>query len=161
MKLFAIALVIALALAATSAVAQSEAQRSFDKLKTLVGTWEGKTSQGQTAQVTFRLTGGGSALLSEIDHENMISVFHLDGDRLLMTHYCAAGNQPRMVGRLSPDGKTLTFDFLDATNLASSQAGHMNRVVFILPDATHQVEEWTFLSEGKERTEVFTLARKN
>ncbi|HXY51391.1 MAG TPA: hypothetical protein VEI01_18220 [Terriglobales bacterium] len=156
-----IALAITLVLAAIPALAQSEAQKSFDKLKTLVGTWEGKTSQGQTTQVTFRLTAGGSALLSEIDHENMITMFHLDGDRLLMTHYCAAGNQPRMVGTLSPDGKTLRFDFLDATNLASSQAGHMTRVVFTLPDATHQVEEWTFLTDGKERTEVFNLQRKN
>jgi len=155
------ALAITLVLASTLALAQSEAQKSFDKLKTLVGTWEGKTSQGQTTQVTFRLTAGGSALLSEIDHETMITMFHLDGDRLLMTHYCAAGNQPRMVGTLSPDGKTLTFDFLDATNLASSQAGHMIRVVFTLPDATHQVEEWTFLTDGKERTEVFNLQRKN
>ena len=48
----------------------------------------------------------------------MITMFHMDGSRLLMTHYRGAGNQPRMTGTLSPDGKSVTFDFLDATNLS-------------------------------------------
>ena len=55
--------------------------------------------QGQPLEVTFRMTAGGSALMSEIHGhgpENMITMFHMDGDRLLMTHYCGAGNQPRM-----------------------------------------------------------------
>ena len=47
--------------------------------------------------VVFRPTSGGSALLSEIvGVEDMITMFHLDNDRVLMTHYCGAGNQPRM-----------------------------------------------------------------
>ena len=70
--------------------------------------------------------------MSEIKgKEDMITMFNLDGDRLLMTHYCACGNQPRMVASASPDGKTITFDFLDATNLATPDAGHMNRLVHL------------------------------
>jgi len=90
----------------------------------------------------------------------MISMFNLDGGRLLLTHYCSAGNQPRMVASASPDGKTITFDFLDATNLASPDAGHMNRVVVSILDANHHTEEWIYNDHGKEMKEAFDLWRK-
>ena len=67
--------------------------------RSLEGNWAGKNSQGQPIEVSFRMTAGGSALMSEIHGhgaENMITMFHMDGDRLLMTHYCSMGNQPRM-----------------------------------------------------------------
>lgn len=162
MKLFRNAVTIAVVLCASFALAQSGAQKSFDTLKGLAGNWEGKNNQGQTIRVSFRETAGGSALLSEIHGqgaENMVSMFHLDGDRLLMTHYCGAGNQPRMKAVLAPDGKSVIFDFMDATNLASADAGHMHHVVFAMPDADHHTEEWTFLDHGKEMKELFTLQR--
>ena len=154
---FALVVVI---FAATAAFGQSDSQRAFDKLKTLTGTWEGVTPDGKPVQVTYRITSGGSALLSEISpNDSMITMFHMDGDRLLMTHYCGAGNQPRMKGTLSPDGKTVVFEFLDATNLASPNAGHMHRAAFSMPDATHHSEDWTYLSNGKEETHRFELHR--
>jgi hypothetical protein len=78
-----------------------------------------------------------------------------------MTHYCGAGNQPRMKATASADGKTITFDFLDATNLASADAGHMHRMVLNLIDPNHHTEEWTFLDHGKQMKETFALQRKN
>src|SRR2546421_1119541 len=122
--------VVLIALIATTAMA-SDSQKSFDTLKTLSGSWAGKGSQGQPVQVSYRVTAGGSALMSEItgEHEDMVTMFHPDGSRLLMTHYCGAGNQPRMVGTASPDGKTIKFNFLDATNLVAAQPGHMGRLV--------------------------------
>lgn len=151
-------------LAATAAVAQTTAQKSFDQLKSLTGSWEGKSAQGKPLNVSFRDTAGGSALMSEIHgtgHENMITMFHLDGpDHLLMTHYCGAGNQPRMTATASPDGKTITFDFLDATNLATPDAGHMQRVVITIIDPNHHTEDWTFAAgPGKEMKEFFDLKR--
>jgi hypothetical protein len=148
-------------LAATLAFAVSAANRSFEQLKSLEGTWEGKTPDGQTAQVIYRVTSNGSALMSEIKgKEDMISMFNLDGDRVLLTHYCAVGSQPRMVASVSPDGKTFTFDFLDATNLATPDADHMTRMVLSMPDANHHTEEWIFTDHGKEMKEVFDLWRK-
>ena len=92
--------------------------------------------------------------------ENMISMIHMDGpNRLVMTHYCSAGNQPRMAANASPDGKTITFDFFDATNLATPDAGHMQRVVMVVIDANHHTEDWNFNDHGKEMKEFFDLHR--
>lgn len=164
MKSIRTALALSLLLTATAALAQTTAQKSFNELKSLTGNWEGKTSDSKTVQVSFRDTAGGSALMSEIQGhgpENMISMFNLDGpNRLMLTHYCGAGNQPRMTASASPDGKTITFDFLDATNLESPEAGHMQRVVIAMLDANHHVETWTFGDHGQQMKEVFDLQRK-
>jgi hypothetical protein len=163
MKALRIALSLSLLMIATTMLAQTAAQKSFDQLKTLTGSWEGKTSDGKALNVSFRDTAGGSALMNEIHGmgaENMVSMIHLDGpNRLLMTHYCGAGNQPRMAATTSPDGKSITFTFFDATNLASPDAGHMQRVVITMPDANHHQEDWTFIDHGKEMKEVFDLKR--
>src|ERR1700675_3121914 len=155
MKPTRIANTLLFVLIASSAFAASAAQKSFDDLKSLNGTWEGKTPDGQTAQVVYRVTANGSALMSEIKgKEDMISMFNLDGDRVLLTHYCAVGNQPRMVASASSDGKTFTFAFVDATNLATPDAAHLIRMVLAMPDANHHTEEWTFSDHGKEHKEV-------
>jgi hypothetical protein len=148
----------------TAVFAQSDAQKSFDQLKSLAGSWEGKNSMGQSVQVSYRMTAGGSALMSEIvgHGETMISMINFDGpNRLLLTHYCTVGNQPRMQASASPDGKTITFNFLDATNLDNPQSGHMDHVVIALLGPDHHTEEWNFIDHGKEIKEFFDLTRKN
>lgn len=151
----------AIALAATSAFAQTDAQKAFNAIKNMPGAWEGQTSEGDLIQVSFKTVSRGSAIVSEIlGKEDMISVFNLDGSRLLMTHYCAMGNQPRMQASLSPDSKTITFTYVDATNLATPDAGHMQRMVLTVLDENHHIEEWIFVDHGKEHKAVFDLHRK-
>jgi hypothetical protein len=153
-----------LILSACAALAQTETQKSFDQLKSLTGSWEGKNSMGEPVHVTYRMTGEGSALMSEINGHghDMISMFTLDGaNRLILTHYCAVGNQPRMQASASPDGKTITFNFLDAANLDNLQSGHMDHVVIAMLDSNHPTEAWTFTDHGKEIKEVFDLKLKN
>jgi hypothetical protein len=159
-------IMLALTLAATAAYAQTDAQKAFTTLKTLPGTWEGTGMEGRDSnmpvKVDFKITGGGSAIMSEIEgHADMISMFHMDGDRLLMTHYCAVGNQPRMQASSSPDGKTLTFNFIDATNLSSADAGHMQKMILTVLDDNHHTEEWVFVDHGREHKAVFDLRRKS
>src|SRR5437868_13414191 len=113
MKPSRLTLPIALLILSATALAQSDAQKSFDSLKSLAGTWQA-TYEGKPMQATLRVTSMGNAILHEMKGEgpdNPITMFYLDGDRLLLTHYCDAGNRPRMAGKLSPDGKTLEFDF--------------------------------------------------
>jgi hypothetical protein len=156
-------LVVISLLLSTAALAQSRAQTEFAQLKSLAGSWEGKTAKGQPVKVDYQLTSGGSALMSTIhEHGDMISMFHLDGpDKLLLTHYCSMGNQPRMVATTSPDGKTVTFKFLDVTNLSSPDFGRMDSVVIAMADANHHTEQWNFKDHDKTVPEVFELQRKN
>jgi hypothetical protein len=159
-----IAPVLVLLALSAAAYAQSDAQKAFDAIKTMPGSWEGKSQDGHPVSVTFKVTSGGSAVMSEIQGhgpEDMISMIHMDGpNRLLMTHYCGAGNQPRMQASVSPDGKVITFNYFDATNLATPDAGHMQRMVLTIVDENHQIEDWTFADHGKEMKEVFDLRRK-
>jgi hypothetical protein len=157
---FASLFAVAVLLFAPLAFAEMDAHKSFDMLKTLEGNWVGKDSQGETLEVSFRMTGGGSALMSEIHGhgpENMITMFHMDGDRLMMTHYCGAGNQPRMK-EVAADAKSVSFEFFDGTNIGPGD-GHMQRVTFAETDPNHHTEEWFFLDRGKENRQLFTLER--
>jgi hypothetical protein len=162
MKSLRFMLSVMLLAAAPLLLAQSGARKSFDQLKSLEGSWEGKNSEDHARSVTFRDTAGGSAVISEIHGhgaDEMVSMIHLDGNRLMLTHYCSAGNQPRMTASTSADGKVITFEYLDATNLAAPDAGHMQRVAFTIVDAKHHTEEWTFNNHGKEMKEFFDLHR--
>ena len=101
-------------------------------------------------QVSLRATSMGNALMHEMTGagrpDDPITMLYLDGDRLLLTHYCDAGNRPRMTGKMSPDGKTVEFDFLDVAG--STQYGHMHHAVFTTLDPNHHIEDWTFMVEG-------------
>jgi hypothetical protein len=147
---------------------KSDAQKSFDKLKTLAGSWDGVLSgtgtelDGKTMRVTLRVTSMGNALLHEMTglpgrQDDPITMFYLDGDRLLLTHYCDAGNRPRMTGKRSPDEKTVEFEFLDVAG--STQYGHMHHAVFTAIDANHHSEEWTFMEGDKPVHAHFDLRR--
>ena len=163
LKTLRLTLFAILALTAT-VFAQTDAEKAFRAIKSLPGTWEQKASDGRTLQVMFKVVSGGSAVMSEImgqGPEDMISMFHMDGpDRLVMTHYCGVGNQPRMQASVSPDGKTVTFTYFDATNLGAPDAGHMQKMVLTMLDDNHHTEDWTFLDHGKEMKESFDLRRK-
>jgi hypothetical protein len=150
-----------LLLSTAAAVAQSDGQKSFEKLKALAGTWEGKMSDGQSVTMTYSVISGGTAVMADASHESMVTMYILDGDRLLMTHFCATGNQPRMASTLSPDGKIMEFNFVDATNLASPQTGHMHHAVLTFVDANHYTEDWTWTKDGQSKVEHFDLHRKS
>src|SRR2546430_17077976 len=108
MKTLRLLLSVVLMSLSTAAFAQSDAQKSFDKLKALAGTWEGKVAtvppqpeiEGKLMQVTLRVTSMGNALMHEMTGggrpDDPLTMFYLAGDRLLLTHYGDAGNRPRM-----------------------------------------------------------------
>ena len=151
MKWLRVLTTIALLSLSTAALAESDAQKSFDQLKTLAGTWQA-TYEGKPMQATLRVTSMGNTIMHEMKGgdgpEDPITMITVDGNRLLMTHYCDAGNQPRFEGKLSPDGKTVDFSFLDITNFNDRQEGHMQHVVFTFIDPDHHTEDWTFLLAG-------------
>jgi len=153
-----------LALCCALLVAQSGPAGSFDKIKSLSGEWTGKMTDNKPATSSFRVTAGGSAvlqMLGEGTEYEMPTIYHMDGDRMMATHYCAAQNQPRMVLQPNPGSpNTLRFDFLDATNLRSPDDGHMRRIVITFIDQDHFRQEWTYREKGKESTDTFEFTRK-
>jgi hypothetical protein len=122
----------------------------FDSLKTLAGNWQAKGPDGKPAMASWKLASEGSVLMEEMTHGSMISMYHLDNGRLLLTHYCGIKNQPRMKADVSADGKTITFDFMDATNMASPNDAHMHKMVLTFLDKDHYTETWFFHKDGKE-----------
>jgi hypothetical protein len=156
---FALPLALPLVLLACSppVMAQSPAQKSFEQIKSLAGTWEGTLTtvpasnyQGKHLQVQLRVTSSGNAVMHEMkvpgEPDDPITMLYVDGNRLLLTHYCDAGNRPRMTAKASADGKTITFDLMDVSG--SKRYGYMEHVVFTAIDASHHTEDWTFLERG-------------
>jgi hypothetical protein len=150
--------------------APSEAQKSFDKLKTLTGSWEGHPKvvpsmpelDEKVSHVNFRVASRGHTLMHDLKIEgipdNPITMLVVDADRLLLTHYCDANNRPRMLGKMSADGKTVEFDFLDISG--NMKTGHMHHAVFTFVDENHHIEEWTFMMPGDKPVLVrFDLQR--
>jgi hypothetical protein len=162
MKMLRMASVTLLILDAVLSCAQSDSQKALDRFKSMAGTWSGKGAHGETSEVTYQQIAGGTAVMADIKmgDEAMTSLFYVDGGRLLMTHFCPSNNQPRMQAVVAPDGKTVTFDFLDATNLPSPQTGHMHKVVHVFRDADHYSEDWTWKHEGKDAHFQFEMQRK-
>ena len=131
----------------------SDAQKLFDKMKTLAGTWQG-TIMGISINVTIRVASSGTAILHEAhtdggkvpNHE--ITMFYVEGDRLLATHYCDGGNRARLEGKMSADENSSEFNFLDVTG--STRGGLVKRMVFTLVDANKHIVEMTFIKpDGK------------
>ena len=149
---------------ATNPVAPSEAEKSFDTLKTLAGVWQGSVKVdppqpdmgGETIHVSLRVTSRGNALVHEMQeagkpldpakYDHPVTMLYVDGERLTLVHYCDAGNRPRMVARPSTDGKTVEFDFADLSG--GNAHGHMYHAVFTIIDANHHIEDWTYLMPG-------------
>ena len=150
-----------------------DAAAAFERLKTLVGEWQADTGAMGRARVSYELVAGGTVLVERETGEKiepMLTVYHLDGNRLLLTHYCMAGNQPRMQARaFRPDAGELEFQFLDATNLAAPTvaerrqaaahasvkrptAGHMRNARFRFVDQNHLESQWEFYENGKQKS---------
>jgi len=147
-----------------SASAQSRAAAGFEKLKSLVGEWQSKSPDGQGVTVSYQLLSGGTALMETLKPSNeagMVSVYHLDGDNLRMTHYCTAGNQPRMRAE-APSGeiKQLRFVFVDATNLAKLSDDHIHGLTITFQDKDHITQEWAVREGGKDTFTTHKLERK-
>jgi hypothetical protein len=151
-------------LSANSVLAQSKAADGFEALTSLVGEWQGKGPDGRPLAVSYEILSGGSALMetrTPTKEPSMVTVFHLDGDQLMMTHYCSIGNQPRMrADAATAELKTLNFTFVDVTNMAHPSDGHMRGLTFTFEDDDHITQVWTWRQEGNDTPATFHLERQ-
>jgi len=131
----------------------SAAQSAFETMKKWAGEWEGETTGGEKGRVIYRLTG--------TPHE-MVSMYHMNGPDLVMTHYCAAGNQPHL--RFDPSASKpdlFVFTFVRGSNMDVTKDMHIHGVVFRVVDDDHIESEWESYKDGKAADSLkFVVARK-
>jgi len=135
----------------------------FEKMKLLVGEWKGTSMDGKPATVTYTLVSDNSAIMERLamgGDSEMVTMYHPDGEHLMMTHYCSAHNQPRMRSNaVDAGGRNITFDLVDVTNLSAPDAGHMKRLVVTFADNDHFTQEWTWTQQGKDMTVIIHFER--
>ena len=160
---------VLLVLSLSGAVANDDDVMS--KLTALEGEWILLDENGQETGVigsSFRLTAAGSALVELMfpgnpDGHEMVNMYHADGERVLMTHYCAAGNQPRLEVRSTDDENRLELRFESITNLSSPEADHMHQAEYVLQGEDRLTTHWYSMKDGQiteESPTIFKLKRR-
>jgi hypothetical protein len=149
--------------------AKDTAKAAVERLKKLEGTWVAAGKDGKaTDQVisVFKVTAAGSAVTETIfpgqGHE-MVTVYHLDGPDLVLTHYCALGNQPRM--KLDPKSPKdeLVFTFAGGSNIDPAKDMHMHEGSIKFLDDDRIEWKWGGYQDGKPADThkvAMTLIRK-
>ena len=139
--------------------------KEFERMKGLVGVWEGTANmpkEGEKVRVEYRLSSGGSAVVETLfpgKADEMVSVYFDNKGQLTMTHYCALRNQPRMKLQKA-DAKNLNFMFADGSNIDPKKDAHMHSLTISFVDKDHIIQKWTLFADGKEKgTSVFELSR--
>jgi hypothetical protein len=175
---FASLLILSAACSSTShkeseAEQQRGAEAQFEHIKSLEGEWSGRAIHGQAevqrVDVNYKVTAGGSAVVETLfpntDHE-MVTVYHMDGDHLVLTHYCVMGNQPRMVATpfAAPVSGPLVidFDYAGGTNMGDKNAAHMHSAEIEFLGKDHIETKWKMYKDDKEVNEAaFDLVRQD
>ena len=159
--------VVALVLIAASFAMAAEKPKSaiaFEQLKSLVGEWKG-VQDGTEIELVYTLTANGSALMEEFRLKNeavMITMFSVDGDHLIATHYCSAGNQPQMATEAitEPQTKRLAFSLVRVTGMTTPEDWHNTGLAMLPEDREHLTQEWRYQYKGDTGTRVFHFTRK-
>src|SRR5262249_37912539 len=120
----------------------------FEALKTLAGDWvvigkDGKPTDKVVSSI--RVTSAGNTvqetLFPSSDHE-MVTMYHLDGEDLVLTHYCMLGNQPRMLAEPGSDVNRIVFKFTGGTNLKSNDEHHMHQATLLIDGKDRYKAVW-------------------
>ena len=153
---------LVVAAATTPATDKTKSEEAFERLASLKGEWTGE-QEGVKIRVIYTLTANGSALMEEFRPESgrvMITMFTVDGDHLIATHYCSAKNQPQMVTSAIADvQKPLAFSLDRITGLKSPDDWHNTGLTVIQEDDNHLTQEWTYQSKGKTGKTIFRYTR--
>ena len=136
---------------------------AYEQLHALVGDWEAPLESGKVIRVNYQLMSNNSILVETYrtpSGKETLSVYHLGGKHLLLTHYCAQGNQPRLrYDPSSSDARRFVFDFHDATTLPSKKKEHMAHLEVNLVDADHFDQTSTYRAGKEEETTTLNFAR--
>ena len=150
------------ALTAVNAAEQLDARAVFAKLQTLVGDWEGKTEKGRALKVSYRLTANNTVLVETWTlgpQRESLTLYHMDNESLIATHYCALGNQPRLRFKEGGSASVFVFEFVSATNLPKPEAAHQARFEMELLQPNSFARSETYLENGAGEAERIVYSR--
>lgn len=145
-----------LAQAVSTPAAPSDAVRAFEALKKLAGSWQGPVTVDNPAwatdkpmDITVRVVSQGTAVIHELMVRGMpeVTMFYVDGDRLTLVHYCDFKNRVRMVAQPLKDDTRIEFELVEMAGIDAP--GHVSHAVFVIKDANHHTEDWTFALPGQ------------
>ena len=172
--------IVAIVIVSTAAFAQSANNASgsassasaaavagLEKLKALQGDWidvDGIFGTKGVVAVTYRVTGGGTTVVETFPldtPQEMVTVYHIDGNDLVLTHYCTGGTQPRMRSR-GLSGNAIAFDFDGGANIDPAKTSHMHSAKLEFVSADEVRATWHSWANGKpnDHTGVFRIVRK-
>lgn len=145
---------------------------AWEQLKRLAGTWDSYRVGGEdrTQTISYHVTSGGSVVFEEFLGDTpdgvraMATAYHMDGDDVVATHYCGAGNQPRMrSASYDPERRVLRLDFWDVTDLKSPDAYHTRQIELFFRDDDHAELRFRGTEDGIDETEwqVHRLSRRS
>lgn len=147
--------------------AQVDAKAVFETLKGLAGTWRGEGgAEGQKFPWIheIRVSSNGTVVMETMGpgtEYEMINMYHLDGQELVLTHYCASGNQPTMkLDRAHATASTLPFLFTGGTNLDPAKDQHIHESKMVLLDANTFETNWTGWTEGKQADTISVVLKR-
>ena len=160
--LWLIAVTSIIAASAVFAADKIKSEAAFDRLASLKGEWTGEAF-GMKTTLIYTLTANGSALMEQCRPEKgheMITMFTIDGEHLIATHYCSAKNQPQMATPVITDAqKPLVFSLIRVTGLKSADDFHNTGLTVIQEDNDHLTQEWSYQSGGKTGKNIFHFTR--
>lgn len=140
-----------------------KASTLFDEMKSLAGRWEGTDQDGNPCTSVFNVSSNGSVvreLMFPGEPWEMTNMIHLDDDRLVLTHYCGGGNQPRLVTAWSASPGVITFDLDRVSNLRNASSAFMGHMTLRRTGPDSFTTEWTATERsGSTRKMIFTMRR--
>jgi len=157
-----VSVAFAIVVPAVVAADKTKSEEAFDRLASLQGQWQG-VADGVNTTLIYTLTANGSTLMEQCRPEKgheMITMFTVDGDHLIATHYCSAKNQPQMATPAITDAqKPLAFSLVRVTGLKSPADFHNTGLTVIQEDNDHLTQEWLYDARGKSGKNVFQFTR--
>lgn len=135
----------------------ARAKAAFELIKGMAGEWTGAATDGRKITHRVQIIAAGSVVMEESWFEGhkgemMVTTYYMDGDKLMLTHYCVAKNAPRMQAtEISEDGKNVLFTFVDGANIPTRDKGHMDKASYKFSGKDAFSSRWTWYANGKEQ----------
>lgn len=139
---------------------------SLEDLAFLQGNWKIENpvdEREENFRLRYHFISRDSALVEvygDPQKQTTETIIHADANRLMATHYCARGNQPRLIATEKQNNQ-IQFRFLDITNLKNPNDPHMVRMTFRFIDKTKIQKEEVYKVNGKEESSTMTLIATN